>query len=191
MKIIRNVTILMVFILSLQQIYSQQVKINNKSSKITIHGTSNIHDWDMKTERLSGTASFKTESEKLVGIDKLTLEVKVVDLKSGKKGMDKKAYSALKKKTHKTINYQLVKVTNIKESTNNNYTINTLGNLKVAGVTKQIPITFKANLKNNNLVLRGKVTINMTHYKIKPPRALMGTIRTGEKVTIDFSTLYN
>lgn len=191
MKNIKSISVFVLLVLVLQQTYSQQVKIDNQNSKMTIFGTSNIHDWNMKAEHLSGIASFKTESEKLTEINTLSLEIKVIDLKSGKKGMDKKAYSALKNKTYKTINYQLVKVINIKEASNNNYTIETLGDLKVAGETKQIPITFKAKLDNNNLTLSGKVIINMTHYKVKPPRALMGTIRTGEKITIDFSVIYN
>ena len=77
------------------------------------------------------------------------------------------------------------------ESGSNTYIIETTGNLKIAGETKQVPIKFTAKTSGNNVTLSGKVNMNMTHYKIDPPKALMGTVRTGEEITIDFEVIYN
>jgi polyisoprenoid-binding protein YceI len=191
MKTLRNLTLLLITIFSLQQVQAQEVKVNNASSKLTIFGTSNLHDWDMKAERLSGAATFKMEDGKLKGIDKLNFVVDAESLKSGKSGMDKNAYTALKTGSHKTINYTLSRVTKVTETGNNIYTIEATGNLRIAGETKQVPITFTAKTSGNNVTLSGKVPLNMIHYKIEPPRALMGTVRTGEEITIDFEVIYN
>lgn len=191
MRTLRNLTLLLIAVFSFQQIQAQEVKVNNANSKLTIFGTSNLHDWDMKAERMSGTATFKMEDGKLTGIEKLNFAVDVESLKSGKSGMDKNAHSALSSNKHKTINYTLSRVSKVTETGNNTYTIETTGNLKIAGETKQVPITFTARTSGDRVTLTGKVALNMTHYKIDPPRALMGTVRTGEEVTIDFEVIYN
>ncbi|MCR9182949.1 MAG: YceI family protein [Flavobacteriaceae bacterium] len=170
---------------------AQEVRVNNATSNLTIFGTSNIHDWDMKAEKLSGVATFKMEDGKLSGVEKLNFSVEVESLKSGKSGMDKNTYNALDSKSHKTITYTLTKVNKVTETANNTFSIETTGNLKIAGETKLIPIKFIAKTNDNKVALSGKVDLNMTHYKIEPPKALMGTIKTGEDVTIDFEVIYN
>lgn len=191
MKTLRNLALLLIAVFSLQQIQAQELKVNNASSKLTLFGTSNLHDWDMKAERMSGTATFKMEDGKLTGIDRLTFAVDVESLKSGKSGLDRNAYSALNSNSHKTINYTLSRVNSITERGNNMYSIQTTGNLRIAGETKQVSITFTARTSGNSVTLSGKVPLNMTHYKVDPPRALMGTVRTAEDVTIDFEVTYN
>ncbi len=174
-----------------QDTFAQEAKVNNANSNLTIFGTSNIHDWDMKAEKLSGVAVFKMEDGKLSGVDKLNFSVEVESLKSGKSGMDKNTYNALNSKSHKSISYTLSKVNKVTETGNNTFIIETTGNLKIAGETKMIPIKFTAITSENKVTLSGKVDLNMTHYKIDPPKALMGTIKTGEEVTIDFEVIYN
>jgi polyisoprenoid-binding protein YceI len=191
-NLIKKSTIALLVVMSFNQVaFSQEAKVNNTNSKLTIFGTSNLHDWDMKAERLSGVATFKMEAGKLTGVDKLNLVVDSESLKSGKSGMDKNAYAALNTKSHKTINYTLTRVNKVIDTGNNTYTIETTGNLRIAGETKQVPVAFTAKVSGNTVTLSGKVNLNMTHYKIDPPRALMGTVRTGEEVTIDFEVLYN
>lgn len=191
-NLIKTTTIAVLILMTFTQLtFAQEAKVNNSNSNLTIFGTSNLHDWDMKAARLHGTATFKIEDAKLKGIDKLNFAVDVESLKSGKSGMDKNAYSALNSNSHKTINYTLSTVTKVTEIGNNNYLIVAIGNLRIAGKTKQVPITFTAKTSDNSVTLSGKVPINMTHYNVDPPRALMGTVRTGEELTIDFEVNYN
>lgn len=191
MKTLRNLSLVLIAVFSFQHLIAQETKVNNNNSVLTIFGTSNLHDWEMKAESMSGTAVFKMENGKLTGIEKLTFVVAVESLKSGKSGMDKNAYTALNSKSHKNITYAITKVNKVTETGTNAYVIETTGNLKIAGETKQIPIKFSAKTNGNGISLSGKVNINMTHYKVDPPKALMGTIKTGEDVTINFEVLYN
>lgn len=189
---IRTTAIALLVAMTFTQVaIAQETKVNNSNSSLTIFGTSNIHDWDMKAEKLSGVATFKMEDGKLSGIDKLNFLVEVEGLKSGKSGMDKNAYKALNTKSHKNVTYTLSRVNKVTETGNNTYTLETTGNLKVAGETKQVPIKFTAKTSGNSVVLSGKMNMNMTHYKVDPPKALMGTVRTGEELTIDFTVQYN
>ena len=159
-------------------------------SKVVVFGTSNVHDWTVEAKAMSGTANYTVESNVLKAIPKLNFSVEVEQLKSGKKGMDENTYKALKSKSFKTIDYVLVKVNNITAS-GANYTIETSGDLTIAGVTKRVSITFTASLSGKKMILVGKHKIDMTTFNVEPPKALMGTIKTGKEVIVDFKVTYN
>jgi hypothetical protein len=57
----------------------------------------------------------------------------------------------------------------------------------MAGVTKAIVMNVEAKVKADGSVrLSGLQVINMKDYKMTPPKAMMGTIKVGEKVTLVF-----
>jgi len=169
---------------------AQEAKVVLSESKVVVLGTSNVHDWTVEAKVMNGTANYILESSVLKAIPKLNFSVEVEQLKSGKKGMDENTYKALKSKSFKTIDYALVKVNSITAS-GTNYTIETLGDLTIAGVTKRVNVTFTAVILGKKMILTGKHKIDMTTFNVEPPKALMGTIRTGKDVTVDFKVTYN
>jgi len=171
-------------------VQAQEAKVVLSESKVVVLGTSNVHDWTVEAKAMNGTANYIVESNVLKAIPKLNFSVEVEQLKSGKKGMDENTYKALKSKSFKTIDYALVKVNSITAS-GTNYTIETLGDLTIAGVTKRVNLTFTAVILGKKMILTGKHKIDMTTFNVEPPKALMGTIRTGKDVTVDFKVTYN
>lgn len=170
---------------------AQDVKLDNAKSKLTVFGTSNIHEWDIKAEKMSGNANFEIQEEKLVGIAKLTFVVQAESLKSGKSGMDKNTYKALKTDSHKNITFTMAKVNKITPAGHDSYRVDTQGTLSIAGTAKQVNLSMVVKmLPNNGFVLTGKSTIDMTNYKVDPPTAVMGTIKTGKDVTVEFEVTY-
>lgn len=174
----------------LPNVQAQEAKIVLSESKVVVFGTSNVHDWTVEAKAMNGTANYTVESNVLKAIPKLNFSVEVEQLKSGKKGMDENTYKALKSKSFKTIDYALVKVNSITAS-GTNYTIETLGDLTIAGVTKRVNIIFTAAISGKKMILVGKHKIDMTTFNVEPPKALMGTIKTGKDVTVDFKVTYN
>ena len=174
----------------LPNVQAQEAKVVLSESKVVVFGTSNVHDWTVEAKAMNGTANYTVESNVLKAIPKLNFSVEVEQLKSGKKGMDENTYKALKSKSFKTIDYTLVKVNSITAS-GTNYTIETLGDLTIAGVTKRVNIIFTASLSGKKMILTGKHKIDMTSFNVEPPKALMGTIKTGKDVTVDFKVTYN
>ena len=171
-------------------VQAQEAKIVLSESKVVVFGTSNVHDWTVEAKAMNGTANYTVESNVLKAIPKLNFSVEVEQLKSGKKGMDENTYKALKSKSFKTIDYALVKVNSITAS-GTNYTIETSGDLTIAGVTKRVNIIFTAAISGKKMILTGKHKIDMTSFNVEPPKALMGTIKTGKDVTVDFKVTYN
>ncbi len=170
---------------------AQESKINLAESKLTVFGTSNLHDWDIVAKAMSGKANFNFESNILKDIESLDFSVESEQLLSGKSGMDSNTFKALNSKKYKTINYKLTKIVKITKVSANTYTIEAQGDLTIAGTTKNITQVFTAVVSGKKVVLLGKTKITMTQYKITPPTALFGTIKTGPDVTVDFKVTYN
>lgn len=170
---------------------AQESKINLAESKLTVFGTSNLHDWDIVAKAMSGKANFNFESNVLKDIESLDFSVESEQLLSGKSGMDSNTFKALNSKKYKTINYKLTRIVKITKVSANTYTIEAQGDLTIAGTTKNITQVFTAVVSGKKVVLSGKTKITMTQYKITPPTALFGTIKTGPDVTVDFKVTYN
>ncbi|HTA26291.1 MAG TPA: YceI family protein, partial [Bacteroidia bacterium] len=70
-------------------------------------------------------------------------------------------------------------------------TISAKGTLTIAGVTKPIDMLIKVSAPNQGyLTFEGSQTIKMTDYGITPPTALLGTMKTGNEITINFKTVF-
>lgn len=64
------------------------------------------------------------------------------------------------------------------------------GSLKMAGVTKPINVIASGkSLTNNQIQFEGSIDIVMSDYGIDPPTALLGTLHTGDKVTVRFKAV--
>jgi polyisoprenoid-binding protein YceI len=170
---------------------AQESKLNLAESKLTVFGTSNLHDWDIVAKAMSGKATFDFDANVLKDIESLDFSVETEQLLSGKSGMDSNTFKALNSKKYKTINYKLTKILKITKVSATIYTIEAQGDLTIAGTTKNITQVFTAVVSGKKVVLSGKTKITMTQYKIVPPTALFGTIKTGPDVTVDFKVTYN
>jgi polyisoprenoid-binding protein YceI len=167
---------------------SAQTAYEITSSKMTIAGTSNLHDWESNVSKVQATADLTLDGNLLKAINSLSVTIPVNGIKSSKgSAMDKRTYSALKSDQHANITYKLGSVSALEKS-GNDYKIKTSGSLTVAGVTRTISMDVKGKvLQDGSLQFEGSRSILMTEYGIDPPTALMGTMKTGNEVTISFS----
>lgn len=188
---IRTLLTLLIVGCNMSTLIAQESKVVLAESNLKVLGTSNLHDWEINAKAMSGKASLAIEANDLKAIKNLDFSVEVEQLKSGKSGMDNNTFKALNSKTYKTINFKLVSVTKISEKSENNFTIETQGDLTISGVTKRINQTFAVKLVGKKAIFSGKTKIDMTVYGVKPPTALMGTIKTGKDVTVDYKVTYN
>lgn len=194
MRTIKNyfklqLSLIVLLAFSTSMVYSQTYNVNNQASKLTVSGTSSLHDWDIEAEQQKGQLVLDLNNN--LKIQKLSIDVHAESLKSGKGGMDKNTYKALNTKAHQSILFKMIEVKDVKAIGNDHYKIDIAGNLTVAGVTKKLPITFDLQLNSNKVTLKGEKAFKMTDFGIDPPKALLGTITTGDEVTIKFNTVLN
>jgi polyisoprenoid-binding protein YceI len=165
---------------------AQSAKINlAPTSSITVEGTSNVHDWHAKSTELTSSIQMALPPGAGSTVESVTISLPVTSLKSGKGGLDKNLYKALKAEQNPTITF--VMKTYKAEPKADAFAAIVTGMLTINGVTKEIPAAAtmtgdaKAGLKAN-----GSATFKMTDFGVKPVTALMGTIRTGDQVTVKF-----
>ncbi|TDD76426.1 YceI family protein [Flavobacterium caseinilyticum] len=189
-----NQNIFLAFLLlfcSISTLKAQDSKVVLSESKLTVLGTSNVHDWEIEAKAMNGKSHSTIVGGVLKGIKSLDFTVEVEQLVSGRKGMDANTLKALNSKTYKNIQFKLVNVAKITSTSSNQYTVETQGDLTVSGVTKRINQIFLVKVQGSKTIFSGKTKIDMTQYNIKPPKALMGTIKTGAVVIVDFKVTYN
>jgi hypothetical protein len=169
-------------------------KINDSMDlDMKLSGTSTLHKWVMNARTFNGEARFGFKAgndHQLISIKGLTFSLAVLDLKSGEKGLDKNAYKALKNDEHKDITYQLISAT-ISPEKDNKYLIRARGNLTIAGVTKEVSMEVHCVINDEaTITCTGSEKLNMTDYAVKPPTFMLGAMKTGDAITLDFTLVY-
>lgn len=158
-------------------------------AEFTISGTSSLHDWTMTTQSAEGEAIINTEDEALKSIQNLSVAIKAESLKSGRSGMDNNAYKALKTNKHPDIRFSLKQIKSI-EKKDGHYLVEAEGTLTIAGETKTVNVQAEAHPVVNTLKLTGSTAFKMTDFKIDPPTALLGTVKTGDEITINYNLTF-
>lgn len=177
--------VIAVFMLFMVNTNAQNYNSVKAQSEIGVKGTSNLHDWDVKAENFTAKAEIiKTNDQP--EIKKFDFEVEAESLKSGKNGMDKNTYTALKTKSHKKITFKHLETSSIRKAGGNNYDVVIRGTLNIAGTAKDVRINGQLTNTGNGYTVKGSVPIDMTDFNITPPTALMGTIKTGKEITVDY-----
>jgi polyisoprenoid-binding protein YceI len=157
-----------------------------------LSGTSSLHSWVMNARTFTGQAEFdfKQEDKILVALKSLTFSLEVLKLKSDKRKLDKNAYKALKTEQHKNIIYKLISATVMPES-KNKYHIKTLGNLSIAGITNEVTMDVYCLVnKDESITCTGSDELKMTDYEVQPPSFMMGAMKTGDAINLDFTLVY-
>ena len=153
------------------------------SSSIKVLGTSNMHDWDMAADNFSCEGNFNVKNGVLEDVSSLSFSLPVTNLKGKESLLNSRAYKALNSEKHKTITFKLTSATVVPGQK----VINANGNLTISGVTR--PVTLKTNYVVNadqSITCKGSETLKMSTYGVKAPSFMMGALKTGDQVTIDF-----
>lgn len=181
MTIMKKLNLLLVLTLVATMAFSQTYDSRLSESKMTISGTSTLHDWESVVENFSATVSMKEGD-----VMSATFEGKVKSIKSGTGSMDDNTYEAMSADKYPTISFKSKEIT----TEGNNMVVQ--GTLTIAGKSQTIKmILTKEQWSEKSLKVSGSHTMKMSEYGINPPRAMFGTIRTGDEVTIKFDlTLY-
>lgn len=177
----------LIFLVMGNHLTAQQYNLVNEKSSLLVLGTSSLHDWEIKAEQIAGSIVLK--NPQTGEIDEMNIEIGTESLKSGKSAMDKNTYKALKTNAHKKITFQFTGVTEIASNGSGKFKVTVTGDLFVAGAKKSIPLDLNVVITDNAVKLSGEKKIKMTDFGIDPPKALLGTITTGDDITIRFNTL--
>ena len=179
----------------IQTIHAQAIyKINDsKDINMQLSGTSTLHNWVMNSHIVKGNAQFgfNPENDKqLTSLDSLTFSLIVLNLKSDKKKLDKNAYKALKTDKYKNILYTLTSAI-VSPEKEGKFEIKTVGNLSIAGITNEVTMdVFCVVNKDETITCHGSDKLKMTDYQVKPPTFMLGAMKTGDAISLDYTMVY-
>jgi len=165
----------------------KEFQLAENAYSIQIEGTSNVHDWTMEAKSISGEALTQWSQNGLEGFEKVNISVPAKKLESGKRIMNNKTYDALKATKHPNISFELISVSNL-ETSGKEFSGTATGKLKMAGQSSIMSIPFKGEiLDDSSFRVNGNFSLKMTEFGIDPPAAMLGTLKTGDKLTLNYT----
>jgi polyisoprenoid-binding protein YceI len=166
------------------------------SARVTIAGTSNVHDYTASTTKVRVTraqigaaiagSDFWANALKPGALEAFEIAVAAATLTSPKEGLDKNMYKALKVEAHPEITFRLVRF----EPAGAEATARAVGVLQIAGVEREVALDIVTKRTPAGFSVQGKVNLLMTDFGITPPKAMLGMLKTDPKVTVTFETVF-
>lgn len=161
-------------------------------SEVSIHGTSNVHDFNCKTNRINAyidvdpayTKDLTTVARPIVSV-KVNIAVK--SLKCGNGKMDENMYKTLKADENQLIRYTLSGY-DILDGTATAFAAKTTGTLTILGKDKIVDMKIDAaRFNEGKATAQGEETLLMTEFGIKPPSFMFGTMKVGNEIKVKFN----
>jgi polyisoprenoid-binding protein YceI len=166
------------------------------SAKVTIAGTSNIHEYTASTTKVRMTraqlgasvvgADFWENALKPGAVETFEISIAAGTLTSPREGLDKNMYKALKVQEYPDITFRLVRFDLTGKPAG---AAKAIGILKIAGVEREVAMDITTKRTGTTLTVQGRLDLLMTDYGIKPPTAMLGMLKTDPKVTVTFETV--
>jgi polyisoprenoid-binding protein YceI len=164
--------------------------ILREGSKLWFDGTSTLRSWSCTADKIDATLSTPDESvvantldgKEVAGTVQVDFPVSKLECKNGT--MNEHMGKALKAKEFSNIRFTMTSYQVAKGSA---VTGTLQGTLLLSGKTLPIsvPVTF-GTAADGALRVTGKVPVTMTEWGIKPPTLMLGSIKVGPIVTVNF-----
>jgi len=165
-----------------------QVKYSSKNNlSLVVSGTSTLHDWDMKSAdgAFEGTFTLNAAGA-ITAVSGISFTTTAKALKSGHGAMDKNAYKALKVDQNATIHFRAASGT-VSAVDATNFVVKSMGKLTIAGTSKDVEISATCKVNPDRTInIMGSKKLAMKEFSMEPPSFMMGTIKTGNDVTLKF-----
>jgi polyisoprenoid-binding protein YceI len=164
------------------------------ASELTVEGTSSLHDWHCKTNKLNayvdvdpGYTKDLTKIARPIAAVKVNIVVKT--LTCGNSQMDRNMYSTLKADQNQLIRYTLTGYDLLNGSVSpSSFTARTNGTLVIAGQEKPIAMKISAErTSDGKAVAAGEQTLLLTDFGITSPSFMFGALKVGNEVKVKFT----
>lgn len=157
---------------------------------VTVSGTSNLHDWEMQMENFGCDIELSSKNPSLK-IQSVSFSGLSTSIKSNSSIMNKKTYDAIQADQYPEIRFENSSPEDIPLDTESFEGILS-GDLFLAGKTSMIDLPFSGRIiSEEEIRISGSKKLKMSDYDIDPPTAMLGTLKTGDEVTISFNLVFH
>ncbi|PWL28413.1 YceI family protein [uncultured Roseivirga sp.] len=150
--------------------------ITETGNKISVEGTSNLHDFTLVSEELKGSADLFIEDGKITGIKKVVVTLKTESLESSKSGLTRNAMKTLQPEANPIISYIAFDMPSEGKIS---------GILNVAGYDSDQEFDFTSKRQGGKLIVTAKGAVQFKDFDLDPPSALAGTIKVREDLQLE------
>ncbi|MGV3705883.1 MAG: YceI family protein [Arcticibacter sp.] len=151
-------------------------------SEIKVAGTSNIHDWTMQSNTVSGDAQLALNGKDLADVKALSFNMAVKSLKGKEDLLNTRAYKAMKADKYTNITFKLNAASVAGD------VVKGTGALTIAGVTKEVALQGKATENaDGSVTITGSRKIKMSEYGIQPPSFMLGALKVADEVNVIYT----
>jgi polyisoprenoid-binding protein YceI len=163
------------------------------SSEVTIEGTSSMHAFHCKTNKIMayvdvdpGYTKDLTKVARPIASVKVNIVVRTLTCGNGQ--MDKNMYSTLNADANPIIRYTMSGYDILGGTSPTAFTAKTTGTLTISGQEKTIAMKINAErLSDGKATAQGEQDVLMTDFGIKPPSFMFGTLKVGNEIKVKFN----
>ena len=146
-------------------------------SVLWLEGDSTLHAYSSTATAMEVSGEWSDD----LSVKDFQLAVPVEGLKSGKAGLDKNMYEALRAKEYPAIRFRIQTI-----EAGEGLSIAAAGTLSLAGAERKVELKAQGTRTGNGLRIRGREELRMSDFGIKPPAMLMGAVKTRDKVIVHY-----
>jgi polyisoprenoid-binding protein YceI len=163
------------------------------TSEVTIDGTSSMHPFHCKTNKIMAYVdvdpSYTKDLTKVARpITSVKVNIVVRTLTCGNGQMDKNLYSTLNADKNPIIKYTMSGYDILGTASPTAFVAQTTGSLTISGQEKNIAMKINAaRLSDGKATAQGEQEVLMTDFGIKPPSFMFGTLKVGNEIKVKFN----
>ena len=172
-------------LLALGAVSGQNITLIKGESSVTVSGTSSLHDWHEKAGDFTATVKLQPNDGASSVIEQVTFVCKSASLTSENSIMTSKTHAALQAKKYPEIIFISKEPITI-SGPDGKFSGVVKGELNLNGVRKNLSFPVKGSFEGDRLSVSGSQALKMSDYNIKSPTAMLGTLKTGDEVTVHF-----
>jgi len=163
------------------------------SSEVTIEGTSSLHAFHCKTNKIMayvdvdpGYTQDLTKVARPIASVKVNIVVRTLTCGNGQ--MDKNMYSTLDADKNPIIKYTMSGYDILGGTSPTSFTAETKGTLTISGKEKNIAMKINAaRLSDGKATAQGEQAVLMTDFGIEPPSFMFGRLKVGNEIKVKFN----
>lgn len=189
-------TFLLLVTIQLAEAQNSDVQLLLDEHEMVIDGTSNVRDWGANVNTIEATVVLSqfdlSDLSSLTPDHFKTMELimPVGDIESDSGRLTKNLQGYLKGDEYPTITFNLNDVESVTVN-GNRAEIVANGIVNAAGVDHETTMNVTATVNDGRITFAGSQDLLMTDFDIKPPTAMLGSIRARDEITVIYSLTFS
>lgn len=167
--------------------------VSSAPSRLVLEGSSNVAAWRCSGTTLEGRMDVAAPLDRIdsvmTGVEDFRLTVPVSTLRCGNRQMERDMYRALRSDAHPAIEFEFAELVGAvrRDATAGRWRARINGVLALAGARRAVSIEVEAErVGADRFVLRARLPLRMTDFRITPPTAFFGMIKAHDDLIVRF-----